>query len=258
MPRQPCAVPDPLDHARRLIADARSVVVLTGAGISAESGIPTFRGGMDALWKDFDPATLATPEAFARDPATVSRWYDWRRQKCREAIPNPGHLALAALERALEARAGRFTLLTQNVDRLHHRAGSSNVVELHGTIMHWRCSASGREIELPDGPLPTYPFPSPHCAGSLARPDVVWFGEPLPSAAVHAAQGAVADCDLFISIGTSSVVYPAAAFIHEAAAHGAATIEINRDATPISSVVDVSIRGRAGEVLPQILNPVPN
>ncbi len=242
-----------VDAPRRAIAEARSVVVLTGAGVSAESGIPTFRGGMEALWKSFDPLTLATPEAFARDPKTVTEWYDWRRQKCREAVPNAAHLALAALERVLAARGGRFTLLTQNVDRLHQRARSRNVVELHGNIVEWRCAATGRGGEIPEGPFPERPVPSPHRAGAFLRPSVVWFGEALPEAALSAAFEAAQACDVFMSIGTSAVVYPAAGFIDVAAANGAKTIEINRDPTPLSQRVDWSLMGKAGEVLPKLV-----
>jgi NAD-dependent deacetylase len=228
--------------------------------VSAESGIPTFRsgapGGMEALWSSFDPQTLATPQAFARDPKMVTEWYDWRRQKCREAIPNPAHLALAALEQQILARGGAFTLLTQNVDRLHHRAGSCNVVELHGNIMQWRCAATDRPADIPDGPFPTTPIPSPHKLGAFLRPNVVWFGEALPQDALAAAFHAVhalTEEDVFLTIGTSAVVYPAAGFIDLAAHQGAATIEINRDPTPYSRRVTWSIMGSAGDVLPAIL-----
>lgn len=243
-----------LTAPRAALASARSVVVLTGAGVSAESGIPTFRGGMESLWKSFDPQTLATAEAFARDPKTVTEWYDWRRLKCREAEPNAAHLALAKLEHRIAARGGRFTLLTQNVDRLHVRAGSVNVVELHGNIMEWRCTATHRATELPEGPLPTCPMPSPHSPGAFLRPNVVWFGEALPVEALQAAHEAVADCDVFMSIGTSAVVYPAAGFIEIAASRGARVIEINRDPTPFSRRVDWSLMGKAGEIMPVLLS----
>ncbi|HVU63767.1 MAG TPA: NAD-dependent deacylase [Phycisphaerales bacterium] len=245
---------DKLHAAARAVASSRSVVVLTGAGVSAESGIPTFRGGMEALWKSFDPQTLATPEAFARDPRTVTEWYDWRRQKCREAIPNKAHLALAELEGRLASRAGAFTLLTQNVDRLHHRAGSRNVVELHGNIMQWRCDRTGKPADVPEGPFAQVPVPSPHHPGAHLRPCVVWFGEALPEAALRAAFEATHACDLFMSIGTSAVVYPAAGFVELASSRGAKTIEINRDSTPISRRVDWSLRGPAGEILPMLLD----
>ena len=242
-----------LSMARERLARARSVVVLTGAGISAESGIATFRGGMDALWKDFDPQTLATPEAFERDPEMVTRWYDWRRLKCLDAAPNPGHLALATLESRLSAQSGRFTLLTQNVDRLHQRAGSRCVVELHGTIMEWRCCRSGRPVPTPAGAWDTFPPASPHTPGALVRPNVVWFGEALPEAALAAATDVSRSCDVFMSVGTSALVYPAAGFIKVAAASGAFTIEVNRDPTPISSSVDCALHGLAGELLPRLV-----
>jgi NAD-dependent deacetylase len=249
-----------------LLRGARRVVVLTGAGVSAESGIATFRsaaqdaaenakhGTMGALWAEFDPMKLATPEAFAADPATVSKWYDWRRLGCLAAEPNPGHLALAELERELESRDGTLTLLTQNVDRLHQKAGSRNVVELHGNIITWRCTRTGKHVELPAEGLASFPAPSPFHPGALLRPDVVWFGEMLPEEAVMAAGEAVAACDAFVSVGTSAVVYPAAGFVQEASMRGATTVEVNAEETPISHTVDVSVRGKSGEVLPRIID----
>lgn len=256
---------DAIQQLSRLIDAAKRIAVLTGAGISAESGLRTFRGvsssspvppaDMAALWKDFDPATLATPEAFAKNPELVTRWYDWRRLGCLAAEPNAGHLALAELERRLKQQHGpdSFTLLTQNVDRLHHRAGSVNVVELHGSIIQWRCTQTHRRTTPPEQPFETFPPASPFCAGATLRPDVVWFGEALPTEAIAAAAEAAETCDLFMSIGTSSVVYPAASFIQHAARRGAMTVEINLEVTPISDLVDLSIRGRAGDVLPSAL-----
>jgi NAD-dependent deacetylase len=251
------------------LRNARSVVVLTGAGVSAESGLRTFRGhetDMSSLWKDFDPMRLATPEAFDADPEMVSRWYDWRRLGCLAAEPNAGHRALAGIEKYMEAKGAKrgpttppwgegpmrsFTLLTQNVDRLHQRAGSRNVVELHGTIMEWRCTRTGNKHTPGPDAMPEFPARSQW--GGLLRPDVVWFGEMLPEAAVRAAQEAVATCDVFISVGTSSVVFPAAGFIHQAKARGAFTAEVNAEETVISSMVDVSLRGKSGEVLPRVV-----
>lgn len=244
------------------IDDARSLAVLTGAGISAESGLRTFRGvtvgpaatpmpeDMAALWKEFDPATLATPEAFARDPKMVTRWYDWRRLGCLAAEPNAGHLALAAIEAWVAARGGVFTLLTQNVDRLHQRAGSKAVVELHGSIIVWRCTKTGERSEPPASPFTEYPVRTR--AGGLLRPDVVWFGEMLPADAIAAAEAAASTCEVFISAGTSAQVFPAAGFIRHAAARGAFTAEINAEDTPISDLVDLSIRGSTGLVLPLV------
>jgi NAD-dependent deacetylase len=242
-----------VDTIAYILGRARSVVVITGAGISAESGIRTFRDTMEGLWKDFDPQKLATPEAFAADPTTVTRWYDWRRRGCLAAEPNPGHIAIADMERHITGRGGRFTLLTQNVDRLHQRAGSRNVVELHGNIMTWRCTRTAREIEPGPGEFEHIPMPSPFDQTALLRPCVVWFGEMLPEAALNAAYDAVESCDIFFTIGTSSIVYPAAGFVQIAAQRNATTVEINRESTPATGLVDHSAIGRAGELLPQII-----
>lgn len=244
----PASVPADLVEALR---EARSVAVLTGAGVSAESGVPTFRDALEGLWAKFDPAELATPEAFARDPEKVSRWYDERRFRIASCRPNPGHFALARIERHL-ARAGRrFTLLTQNVDRLHQAAGSERVVELHGSLWVWRCTGCGEEREERGGPFPAYP---PRCAcGGSRRPGVVWFGEDLPREALEAAEEASEACDLFLSIGTSAVVYPAAGLIHLARGRGARTAEVNLEPTPISDLADWSVLGKSGEVLPELL-----
>ena len=249
--------------AANAMRDARRIGVLTGAGISAESGLRTFRGkgtpdlppDMRALWEDFDPATLATPQAFASSPELVTRWYDWRRVGCLAAEPNHGHLALAKLERIVEGRHnGTVTVLTQNVDRLHHRAGSRDVVELHGTIVVWRCTRCAREVEPAPEPMTAFP-PRPTCCagGALLRPAVVWFGESLPVEAVRRAAEVASNCDVFLSVGTSSLVYPAAGFIEQASMNGAKTIEINPEATPHSGRVDWSIRAKAGEALPRLL-----
>lgn len=232
---------------------ARHVVVLTGAGISAESDIPTFRDTMDALWKEFDPQELATPEAFARDPETVTRWYDHRRVRCLAAEPNPGHRALAALERTLRGRRGTCTILTQNVDRLHQRAGSEDVVELHGTIMQWRCTHTERPVPLEPQPMSTFPPASPHEPGALLRPDVVWFGEMLPPAALDRAEAAMRTCDCFLSVGTSSVVHPAAGFIDIALAGGAPVIEVNPGDTAASARVTHRLVAPSGVALPRLL-----
>jgi len=241
-------IPDSLVIA---LQKAQAMVVLTGAGVSAESGIPTFRDAMEGLWAKFDPSQLATPEAFERDPGTVTRWYDWRREKCAAAKPNPAHLALAKLEKHLTTQHGGFTLLTQNVDRLHQAAGSGNVVELHGTLWVWRCTQCGAELEERTVPFKEYP---PRCpCGGARRPAVVWFGELLPEAAIQKAHAALDNGDLFFSIGTSAVVEPAASFIHIARHHGAKTVEINRDPTPISHAVDWSLLGKAGEILPELV-----
>lgn len=250
-----------ISEAAGFLSRAKRVAVITGAGISAESGLRTFRGAvnadlpadMRALWKEFDPATLATPEAFGRDPAMVSKWYDWRRLGCLAAEPNAGHASLTGLQERMEAGGGEVVVLTQNVDRLHQRAGTRGVVELHGTIMEWRCTRTGTRMTPPDVAFEHYPVASPYAEGGLLRPDVVWFGECLPEAAVRAAARAAATCDVFLSVGTSAVVYPAAGFLLEAKEHGAYTIEVNPESTPASGVVDASLRGTASAVLPRLL-----
>ncbi len=240
-----------LASAAAALRDARRVVVLTGAGVSAESGVPTFRDAMTGLWARYDPAQLATPEAFARDPALVARWYDERRLRCAAIAPNPGHVALAQAERAMATLGRSFTLITQNVDRLHQAAGSAAPIELHGSIWVWRCVLCGEEREERGGAFERQP---PLCrCGGMRRPGVVWFGEMLPRAALEAAQRATGECDLFIAAGTSAQVYPAAGLIHAAIAAGARTIEVNPETTPNSEVVDWALPGKSGEILPRLV-----
>lgn len=240
-----------LGEAVEILRCSRRVVVVSGAGVSAESGVPTFRDDKTGYWGETDPTDMATPEAFARDPAMVSRWYDERRRRVLECEPNPGHLALARWERLVVGAGGSFVLFTQNVDRLHQRAGSRDVVELHGALAVWRCTKTGREREDLPMPLPRYPMESE--AGGLYRPGVVWFGEMLPAPALARAETALASCDLVVSVGTSAVVYPAAGFVEWAIGLGARSVEVNREPTPVSGVVDISLRGLAGEVLPRLV-----
>lgn len=235
-----------MEHAREWLRAASAVAVLTGAGISAESGIPTFRGA-GGLWRQFRPEELATPEAFARDPRLVWEWYDWRRGLIAAAEPHAGHLALTELER----RTPQFTLITQNVDGLHDRAGSRKVLKLHGDIWTVRCLGCGREQRDERVPLPELP---PRCAcGALLRPGVVWFGETLPPEVFEAAEQATREAEVFLVVGTSAVVYPAARLIPTAKAVGGKVIEVNLEETPFSAQVDCSLRGRAGELLPQLI-----
>ena len=238
------------------LRDARSIMVVTGAGVSAESGIPTFRDekDTDALWARFDPMDLATPEAFARDPELVTRWYEWRLSRCAECRPNPGHIALAQLESLTTTAGAGFTLLTQNVDGLHQQAGSREVHELHGSIRVWRCHICSAERPMPDPPFPEHPLRCTHCAEGIMRPGVVWFGEMLPAPPLAAAERALTTCDLFLSVGTSAVVYPAAAFAYHARTNGATVIEINRDPTPLTDLADLSLMGKAGEILPALVD----
>ncbi|MBV8550930.1 MAG: NAD-dependent deacylase [Acidobacteriaceae bacterium] len=232
-----------LEGARDALRSARSVAVLTGAGISAESGIPTFRGAA-GLWKQFRPEELATAEAFAGQPELVWEWYDWRRSLIARAEPNAGHYALVELER----RVSKFTLITQNVDGLHRRAGSKHVLEIHGTIWNLRCTRCRREWTEMRVPLPLQ-----RCeCGGIARPAVVWFGETLPARVWEEAQGAVKSCDVFLVVGTSAVVYPAAGLVPLARSAGARIVEVNIEPTAYSDAVAYALNGPAGEVLPQI------
>ncbi len=252
----PVKLPEDLVAA---VAAARKVVVLCGAGVSAESGIPTFRDALDGLWSRFDPLQLASPEGFAADPALVTQWYDHRRVQVATCQPNPGHHALAAMQHHVEAAGeagsgerGCFTLVTQNVDGLHQRAGSRDVIELHGSIHRWRCCECGRE-RLEQGPaFDAYP---PRCelCGGARRPGVVWFGELLPAQALATARQRAAECDLFFALGTSATVEPAASLILISAQSGARTCEINPEATPISPLATWSLRRRTGELLPPLV-----
>lgn len=225
------------------------MTVITGAGVSAASGVPTFRGG-DGLWRNFSPESLATPQAFARDPKLVWEWYDWRRRQIAACEPNAAHHVLAKWS----TRFPGFSLITQNVDGLHERAGSGDVVRLHGSIWEvscWRgCAASPPRWRDDTVSYPELPPHCPHCRG-LMRPGVVWFGEALDSAVIDRATAA-AECDVFITVGTSAVVYPAAGFIEMARRHGAFTAEINPDVTPATATVDLVLRGAAEIVLPEI------
>ena len=241
---RPVDIPASLAEALRA---AKRVAVLTGAGVSAESGLPTFRDPMTGLWAKYRPEDLATPEAFARDPRLVWEWYEWRRGLVAAARPNPGHLALAEMER----RVPRLTLLTQNVDGLHQRAGSRNVVELHGNITRSKCF----DREHPAESWPETGDVPPRCrqCGSPLRPDVVWFGEALPGAALAAARDAIESCDLFFSIGTSGMVQPAASFSHRAQGRGATVAIINPDVSNFVSRSQVLIQGPSGRVLPALL-----
>lgn len=236
------------------IRTAAHVVVVTGAGASAESGIPTFRDALTGHWAKYDPMQLATPEAFAANPALVSRWYDRRRRDALGCRPNPGHDALARLEHALGARGARFTLLTQNVDRLHQRAGSRRVHELHGSLYRWRCTGCGDD-RLEENPEPLGPYP-PRCSvcDGSRRPGVVWFGEELPEPATAAAGNALVSCDVFLSVGTSSVVYPVAGYAQTAVAAGAWCVEVNPEPTELSGLFHQHLRGKAGEVLPGLVD----
>jgi NAD-dependent deacetylase len=241
------ALADAVREAAEAVRRARHVCVLTGAGMSAESGIPTFRDALTGLWSRFRPEELATPEAFERDPKLVWEWYEWRRELVRQAQPNPGHTALAELAR----RVPRLTLVTQNVDGLHQRAGSRDAIEYHGNILRDRCTreatVSARAARSTSG--------LPECAacGSPLRPDVVWFGEAIPSGPMLRAADAASRCDIFLSIGTSALVYPAAGLAEAALGTGATLIEVNPNPTDLTPHAHLVLQGPSGQMLPALL-----
>ena len=236
----------------RFVTSATRVVVLTGAGVSQESGLRTFRDAQVGLWSQYKPEDLASPEAFTRDPKLVWDWYAWRREAIKGVRPNPGHYALVEMEKLVP----EFTLITQNVDGLHRFAGSQNVLELHGNIQKVRCSQCGLFTETwvddPDS------VPTCSNCGGLLRPDVVWFGEPLPRGELEAAVKASRACQVFFSIGTSGVVQPAASLAHAARNNGSVVVEINAEPTPLTPKVDFAFHGKSGELLPDLVKAVWN
>lgn len=236
-----------LARAKEMISRAEALVVLTGAGISAESGVPTFRGE-EGLWKTYRAEELATPQAFSQNPVLVWEWYQWRRRLIAGVKPNPGHLALARLE----DKANNFLLLTQNVDGLHSLANNKRVLEIHGNIWKTQCTGCGQkredrrlELKLP-----------PRCdnCGGLLRPAVVWFGESLDPEILSQATRALASSDLMLVVGTSGIVQPAASFPFWAKEAGAKIVEVNLERTPLSSVSDVVLLGKAAQMLPRLLS----
>jgi NAD-dependent deacetylase sirtuin 5 len=254
------------------LAAARRVTVLTGAGISAESGVPTFRGA-GGLWRRWSATDLATPGAWARDPGLVWEFYDYRRRLIRNVRPNPGHAALAALEARWAEAGGDVRLVTQNIDGLHALAGSDAITRLHGSLWHVRCLGCGEVTPNRDVPITAAfagagsPDPDarvrrfevdelPHCerCGDVLRPHVVWFGEGLDPADLDAGIEAATSCDLLLVVGTSALVTPAASLIPLAREHGARVAEVNLEATPASSTCDFVFRAKSGELLPELLD----
>ena len=228
---------------------SQRIVVITGAGISAESGIPTFRGE-DGLWRKHRVEELATPYAFQTNPKLVWEWYDWRRGIIANANPSPGHTAIAEMEQIIP----HFSLITQNVDGLHRRAGTTKIIEIHGNLWQLRCVREGTLKEDYRVPLPEIP---PKCeCGALLRPHVVWFGESLDNEDMSRSYRLLQDCSLLVVVGTSAVVQPVASFPLTAKRQGAFVVEVNTNPTPLSSMADESIIGKAGEVLPALLNTI--
>jgi NAD-dependent deacetylase len=228
------------------LSQTKFLLVITGAGISAESGIPTFRGS-DGLWKNYRAEELATPRAFEQDPETVWQWYDWRRVIISNAQPNPGHLAI----KELEDMFGNFLLITQNVDGIHGRTGIKNMIEIHGNLWRVRCTREGKTSMLLDVPLKEIP---PRCeCGALLRPDVVWFGESIPTVALETSFRILEQCDTLIVVGTSGAVYPVASFPQTVKDKGGYVLEVNVEPTPISSIADASLYGNSGDILPMLV-----
>ncbi len=235
-----------LRHAAELLAASQRPAAFTGAGISAESGIPTYRD-LGGLWQQYSIEEVATPQGFERDPRKVWEFYNARRNQLWEIEPNRGHYALAELQELFPD----FVIITQNVDRLHQKAGSKRVIELHGNLHEVRCVDCGATFDKVGESLD--PLPRCERCSGLLRPNVVWFGEPLPEEAWKAATETVRRCDCLLVVGTSAQVYPAASLVDMARASGARVLEFNLDRTPVSDVADVALSGKAGELLPQVV-----
>lgn len=227
-----------------------SITILTGAGVSQESGLRTFREAQTGHWAEYRPEDLATPEAFQRDPKLVWDWYAVRRERLDQVDPNPGHYALVRMAGC----TSEFNLITQNVDGLHQKAGSRSVIELHGSIHRVRCSKCGSQVQTRDDEQESVPR-CLECGGFL-RPDVVWFGESLAQEALSAAVEAARGCQVFFSIGTSGVVQPAASLAFAAMNSGAILVEINAEPTPLTPICDYPIHGKSGEILPNLVEDV--
>jgi len=243
--------PEMIERSAGWLAEARKVVVFTGAGVSAESGIPTFRDALTGLWENYDPQQLATPEGFLADPKLVWEWYAYRRKLIAETQPNPGHFALAELGKLV----WELTVVTQNVDGLHRKAGSRKVIELHGNITRVKCWRGDTVVEDWDdrswaGDLP------PRCklCGDMLRPDVVWFGESLPEQELAEAFRLAQECDLMLVVGTSGLVQPSASLPAAARQAGARVVEVNREPGEITPSAHLLLKGKSGEVLPVLVN----
>lgn len=238
------------DDLIRFLRKAERVAALTGAGVSQESGLRTFRDAQTGLWSQYKPTELASPEAYERDPKLVWDWYAWRREAIKGVRPNPGHYALVEMAHHVP----NFSLITQNVDNLHRMAGSPQLIELHGNIQRVKCSSCGQQVEEweeTDGDVPQCEI----CDG-LLRPDVVWFGESLPRAALESAAEAARRCQVFFSIGTSGLVQPAASLAYAARNRGAVVVEVNAEPTPLTEKVNYPLQGKSGKILPALVQAV--
>ena len=234
----------------QFLRNTRRIVALTGAGVSQESGLRTFRDSQTGLWAQYKPEELASPEAFQRDPKLVWDWYAWRREAVKSVRPNAGHYALVEME----SHVPDFTLITQNVDNLHRMAGGQNVLELHGNIQRVRCADCYTFTETWDDDSESVP----RCreCGGLLRPDVVWFGEALPRDELEAAVTAARACQVFLSIGTSGVVQPAASLAYAAHNRGAILVEVNTEPTALTPKADFFLQGKSGEILPELVKAI--
>jgi NAD-dependent deacetylase len=238
-----------IELAAEKLAAVKNLVVITGAGMSRESGIPTFREAPGALWADYNPEEMATEQGFRNDPPLVWNWYVERRRNIGEKSPHPGHYAVADLEPLFDS----FILLTQNIDDLHRKAGSQNMVEVHGNIFRFKCLDNHHTVDK----LPATDDAPPRCeCGSYIRPDVVWFGEMLDEEDVDRAFRALSACEAVLVVGTSGLVYPVAGFPGVAKANGAFVVEVNPEETPITVLADVTIRSRAGDAMPALLERI--
>jgi NAD-dependent deacetylase len=243
-----------INQAAQIVRESKRIAVLSGAGVSKESGVPTFRDALDGLWVQYDPQQLATPQAFRENPKLVWDWYQYRREIASKSKPNAGHFALAALEK----RYPQTTVITQNVDDLHEQAGSKNMIHLHGNIAQSKCfdNCQGNptviDITTIEWDRESGPPPCPHC-GAWVRPDVVWFTEMLAEYDLAAAVGISLDCDVMIVVGTSGLVTPAASLPGKAKSGGAKIIEVNPDYSMITRIADVKLEGPSGQMLPRLL-----
>lgn len=242
-----------IEAAARALARARNVVVFTGAGVSRESGIATFRDPEEGIWRKYDPMQMATLEGYVRDPEFVWAWYEHRFGKAADAEPNPGHYAIAALEGLVPS----LTVVTQNIDGMHQRAGSSDVIELHGSMHRFACLYR-KHGDFTLGDFADQDERPPRCpeCGELVRPDVVWFGEALPEDEFDRGQRLSATCDVMLVVGTSGIVFPAAALPLQAAHAGAVVIDVNPEPGPLTSRATIYLKGRGGDILPRLVDEV--